>query len=108
MRRTRIILINDIDGTNADRTIQFGADGTTYEIALNATNAQKLDSALTLFSHKAPKVCGHRGTGQTRCSVASRCFYPEDRAWLKVHGITFPDCGRVPATVAEQYRATHP
>lgn len=107
MRKTKIILIDDIDGTEADRTIQFGLNGTTYEIDLNETNTQKLEAALAPFVEKATKVAGRRSSGQTRRTTAGPSFSQNVRAWAKEQGITVPDRGRVPNTVLEQYKAAH-
>lgn len=106
MRKTIVTLLDDIDGTEADRTIQFGLDGTTYEIDLNETNAKKLETALAPFVEKATRVPGRRSTGQTR-TTAGRSFSQNVRAWAKDQGITVPDRGRVPNTVVEQYKAAH-
>ena len=34
-QRTQVILVDDIDGSEATQTVTFGIDGVTYEIDLN-------------------------------------------------------------------------
>ena len=47
MAKTVIVkLTDDIDGGDADETIQFALDGKTYEIDLSAANASKLRDVL--------------------------------------------------------------
>lgn len=106
MRKTTVILIDDIDGSNADRTIQFGLNGSLYEIDLSAANARQLESALAPFIDKATKVTGHRGAGDTRRSAASRNLSRNVRDWAKSRGITVSDRGRVPNEIVDQYKAS--
>ena len=35
-QKVQILLLDDIDGTEASETVQFGLDGANYEIDLNA------------------------------------------------------------------------
>ena len=45
-RKTRIVLIDDINGELGDETIKFGLDGIDYEIDLSSENAAKLREVL--------------------------------------------------------------
>jgi hypothetical protein len=50
MAKTVIVkLTDDIDGGDADETIQFALDGRSYEVDLSAGNASKLRDALKLY-----------------------------------------------------------
>ena len=53
-QKVNIVLVDDIDQTDADETLTFGLDGKNYEIDLNTKNANALREAL------APYV-GHDG-----------------------------------------------
>lgn len=55
-RRTRIILVDDLDGTPADETVAFGIDGTSYEIDLSGFNASLLREALLPYVFAARRV----------------------------------------------------
>jgi hypothetical protein len=56
MAQTVIVqLTDDIDGGDADETISFAVNGTTYEIDLNAKNAERLRDAFAPFIEKARK-----------------------------------------------------
>ncbi len=59
MAKTVIVkLTDDIDGGDADETIQFALDGRSYEVDLSAVNASKLRDALK------PYIENGRGTGE--------------------------------------------
>src|SRR4051794_11972860 len=50
------LLTDDLDGGDADRTIEFGLDGVNYTIDLSEKNAGKLRKALDPFLTAASKV----------------------------------------------------
>jgi hypothetical protein len=62
--KTIVILEDDVDGGEADETIEFGIDGTTYTIDLSDSNAKKLRGALDGYVSKARKVSGKRSTSR--------------------------------------------
>ena len=97
-----VLLEDDVDGTRADETIEFGIDGTTYAIDLNDQNAKKLRGALDGYVSKARKVSGRRSTSRKASSgVDLRAV----RAWAASNGVELANRGRVPASVLEQFRA---
>ena len=55
-QRVNIVLVDDIDGTDASETVAFGLDGTSYEIDLNEKNAAQLRDALASYVGHARKV----------------------------------------------------
>jgi hypothetical protein len=97
-----VLLEDDVDGTRADETIEFGIDGTTYAIDLSDSNAKKLRGALDGYVSKARKVSGRRSTSRKASSgVDLRAV----RAWAASNGIELATRGRVSSSVLEQYRA---
>jgi hypothetical protein len=97
-----VLLEDDVDGTRADETIEFGIDGTTYAIDLNDQNAKKLRGALDGYINKARKVSGKRSTSR---KASSGLDLKAVRAWAASNGIELSSRGRVPSSVLEQYRA---
>ena len=57
-QKVNIVLVDDLDGTEATETVAFGLDGTTYEIDLNDANAAALREALSGYVGHARKVTG--------------------------------------------------
>lgn len=106
MRKTQIILIDDVDGSPADRTIQFSLNGSAFEIDLSEANAQRLEKAMAPFVEKASKVTRAASKGK-RPAAGGRSFSQSVRLWAKEQGITVPDRGRVPNEVIDQYNAAH-
>ncbi|MES9542419.1 Lsr2 family protein [Spirillospora sp. NPDC049024] len=107
-QKVEVLLVDDIDGGEADETVSFSLDGTSYEIDLSKKNAAKLRSGLEPFvagarkARKAP-VRGGRGTR----TAGSRERSAEIREWAKNSGIKVNERGRIPANVIEQYEAAH-
>ena len=75
--RTIILLEDDVDGSQAEETIEFGIDGTTYAIDLSDSNAKKLRGAFDGYISKARKVSGKRSTTRkTSSGVDSKRSVP--------------------------------
>lgn len=100
--RTIVLLEDDVDGTEADETIEFGIDGTTYAIDLSDSNAKKLRGALDGYISKGRKVSGKRSTSR---KASAALDLKAVRAWAASNGIELSSRGRVPAAVLEQYRS---
>jgi nucleoid-associated protein Lsr2 len=67
MAKTVIVkLTDDVDGGDADETVHFSLDGTSYEIDVSASNAAKLRAALTPFMEKARVRGGQAATRRAR------------------------------------------
>lgn len=114
-QKVSIILIDDIDGSEADETVRFGLDGTNYEIDLNATHAQELRDALALYIGHARRAGsggrrggGARSGGSTRSRATSSGATAADiRAWGRENGYDVPERGRIPAELREAYEAAN-
>ena len=100
-QKVNIVLVDDIDGSDAGETVSFALDGREYEIDLNAKNAAKLRDAL------APYV-GHarRGGGRKRARTGGPSP-AEIRSWARENGFKVPDRGRVSSHVRDAYLASH-
>jgi hypothetical protein len=77
--RTIVLLADDVDGSKADETIEFGIDGTTYAIDLSNSNATKLRGALDGYINKVRKVSWKRSTSR---KASSGVDLKAVRAWL--------------------------
>jgi hypothetical protein len=67
-QKVNIILVDDIDGSDASETVTFGLDGTSYEIDLNDTNAAALRDALATYVGHARKVSHRRRPQRPRAA----------------------------------------
>lgn len=60
-QKVNIILVDDLDGSEAEETVTFGLDGSQYEIDLNSKNAEAMREALAPFVDSARRVAARRG-----------------------------------------------
>lgn len=108
-QKVNIILVDDIDGSDADETVTFGLDGTTYEIDLTSDNAAALRDALAGYVGNARKVSGGRRTAARKSPAAnnSGTSAAEIREWARSNGFEVPERGRIPASVREAFDAAN-
>lgn len=104
-QKVNIILVDDLDGSDASETVLFGLDGATYEIDLNDKNASKLRDALAGYVGHARKVTTSKGR-KTRATTSGPSAR-ELRDWARSNGHQVSDRGRVPADVREAFEAAH-
>jgi hypothetical protein len=97
-----VLLEDDLDGTKADETIEFGIDGATYTIDLSDQNAQKLRGALDGYISKARKVSGKRSSSRKASSPVDNKAI---RAWAASNGVELSKRGRISQDVVSQFRA---
>jgi hypothetical protein len=104
-RQVITVLTDDLDGGDADRTVEFGLDGITYTIDLSEKNVAKLRKALDPYlavATRAGRTAGRRTT--TPVSRAnSRETNQAIREWAAKNGWEVSERGRIPASVVEAY-----
>jgi hypothetical protein len=111
-QRVNVILVDDIDGSDAAETVTFGLDGVQYEIDLSTGNADKFRDLLAPYVGHARRSGGRRrssgGGGRSNGSASrSGASAADIRAWARDNGWDVPDRGRVSAEVREAYDAAH-
>ena len=105
-QKVHIVLVDDIDGSDADETVAFGVDGASYEIDLNSTHAAALRDALATYVGHARKVGGRRGA-RKGSSSGGGVSAAEIREWARSNGHDVPERGRVSAEVRAAYEAAN-
>lgn len=105
-QKVNIILVDDLDGSEATETVAFGLDGSEYEIDLNESNATELRDAIAKYVGMARKVAKGKGRS-TRSSSSSSSSADKTaiREWAKANGFEVSERGRIPANVQEAYDA---
>lgn len=102
-RKVEVTILDDIDGTEADGTVDFALDGIEYEIDLSKTNTEQLRSALAPFltaARKAPAAARQRTPKRApKAATHEGPSTSEVRAWAQQHGIEISGRGRIPADV---------
>jgi hypothetical protein len=106
-QKVQVLFIDDIDGSDAEATVQFALDGAEYEIDLNAKHAEALRKALAKYIDAARKTSGRarRGARGRRGPIANGSNATEVREWAKAQGIEVKDRGRVPAELVARFRS---
>jgi hypothetical protein len=107
-QKVQTLLIDDLDGSEADSTIRFGLDGTDYEIDLSAKHAAALRKAMAPYLNAARRAPGSAvrrpgRSGRRGASVGG----PDPtavREWAKSQGIEVKDRGRVPAELVSKFK----
>ncbi|SNR61993.1 Lsr2 protein [Haloechinothrix alba] len=108
-QKVLVSLIDDLDGGEAEETVEFGLDGVTYQIDLSGENAEELRDALAQYIEHARRSGGRKKAG-TKSSAASSRSASVDReqnqairAWARKNGYTVSDRGRIPSEVVDAY-----
>lgn len=104
-----ILLEDDLDGSEANETVNFAIDGVAYEIDLNDTNAAELRHVLDRYVSAARRSSApSRGRGRPRATAqGSSPTSSEVREWAKAQGLSVNERGRVQASVMADYVAAH-
>lgn len=105
---TTVTLVDDMDGSLAEESIEFRLDKREYEIDLSAANAAKLREVLAPFIAGARKVSGRHlrsvpTGGPSRAVSADREQNQAIREWAAKRGMKVAERGRIPADVLDAY-----
>jgi hypothetical protein len=116
-QKVTVQLVDDLDNSEITegkgRTVQFGFDGSDYEIDLSNDNADKLRDALSDYIAAARKTTGRRssGTNGSSTKAPARRGNSEElakiREWAKDNGYEVSTRGRISTQVQEAYAAAH-
>lgn len=113
-RKQLVSLIDDLDGTDGEETVEFGINGVQYQIDLSSRNAEVLRDALALFVSHARRSGGRKrsilvpGTEKPVArgtAVVDREQNQAIRTWANNNGFTVSKRGRIPGSVAAAFHA---
>jgi len=109
VQKVQTLLIDDLDGSEAESTVRFGLDGAEYDIDLSAAHAEALRQALTPFvtaARRAPGSAARRPGRSGRRAAGSAGPDPTAvREWAKSQGIEVKDRRRVPVELVVKFKA---
>jgi Lsr2 len=105
-QKVQVLLVDDLDGSEATETVTFGLDGASYEIDLSAGNASKLRKELASYVEHARKASGQPRRRRTRTGP-NRERSAEIRQWAKSRGYKVSERGRIPANIVAEFEAAH-
>lgn len=126
-QRTTVVLVDDLDGIEADETVGFGLDGVSYEIDLAGSHARALRDELAPYVEHARPVGRADRSGRAPSQPAAAPTEPPParrrggvtatvdreqnraiREWSTRHGHPLAARGRIPAAVAEAFHRGDP
>lgn len=109
-QKVLVSLVDDLDGSEAEETVEFGLDGVTYQIDLSGENAEELRDALAQYVEHARRAGGRKRTNVRPAAKAASRPASVDReqnqairAWARKNGYQVSDRGRIPSEVVDAY-----
>jgi Lsr2 len=109
-QKVMVTLVDDLDGSEAEETVEFGLDGAFYEIDLSEDNAERLRDALSEYVEHARRQAGRKrlagrvSVGRApRTASADREQNQAIREWARKQGMNVSDRGRIPKEVTDAY-----
>ena len=105
-QKVQVLLVDDLDGSEATETVSFGLDGVAYEIDLSTGNAGELRKELAHYVDHARKSNAPARRRRAR-SGAGREQSARIRVWAKSRGFKVNERGRIPANIVAEYEAAH-
>ncbi|MGW7671490.1 histone-like nucleoid-structuring protein Lsr2 [Streptomyces sp. NPDC054775] len=106
-QKVQVLLVDDLDGGEANETVTFALDGKTYEIDLTTSNADKLRGLLDAYvkggRRTGGRASGGRGKARAAASGGSQDDTAQIRAWAKENDFEVNDRGRIPVSIREAY-----
>ena len=106
------LLTDDLDGGEADRSVEFGLDGVNYTIDLSEKNVAKLRKALDPYLNVATRVgrsnAEPRGARRAAPAVSGRASRDQNQAireWAGKNGYEVSERGRIPSSIVEAYHS---
>lgn len=121
-QRVEILLVDDVDGSEATQTVRFGLDGMEFEIDLNDAHADEMRSAIDKFVNAGRRKGGtRRAAGRPKASAGKTVVasprpskttqVPASleavRAWARANGHNISDRGRIARSVMEAFEAAN-
>lgn len=104
---TRIVLTDDLDGSEGAETVSFSIDGRNYEIDLAPKSRAAFDKAFTKYLTHARRVSSTQARRRPPTDEQARERRQAIREWAISEGWEVPNRGRLSAAVIEAYDAAH-
>jgi hypothetical protein len=103
-QKVQVLLVDDINGSEAAETVSFSLDGVSYEIDLTVSNAKKLRDDLATWVGHARRSGGRKSSRRaTTLGGARRADLGAVREWARNNGYKVSDRGRISADILAAY-----
>ena len=109
VQKTVVTVVCDLphDGeVEGNETVSFALDGAGYEIDVCSAHAKELHDIFSTYVEHARRVSGGARRRKTRTGPG-RERSSEIRQWARERGEKVSERGRIPASIIQEYEATH-
>jgi Lsr2 len=110
----RVVLTDDLDGSEATQTITFRIDNQEYEIDLSNENAQRFHQALEPYvansrhvQRQSEPVRRGKGDGRRRSSASGRSDIAQIREWAMGRNMDVSRRERIKKEIIDAYNQAH-
>lgn len=104
----KIVLVDDIDGTDATETVRLSINGTEVELDLNTKNAAKVKSIIQPYIDAGRKTRGQGVvTKKSSSSGPDRAQLTAIREWANGNGFTVSMRGKIPQEAVDAFEKAH-
>jgi hypothetical protein len=110
VQKTVVTVVCDLphDGeVEGNETVSFALDGTAYEIDVCSAHAKELHDSFAGYIEHARRVAGGAARRRKSRSGPGRERSSEIRQWARERGEKVSERGRIPASIIQEYEATH-
>jgi hypothetical protein len=118
--KVSVQLVDDLDGSVAESTVEFGLDGVSYAIDLSSGNAETLRDALGPYVANARRTGGRKRPGAPNGRPSARNGKVAEapgagdrernqsiRQWAREQGKKVSERGRISADIVAAYDKAH-
>lgn len=111
-QKVSVVLVDDIDDSEATETVSFSLDGSSYEIDLNDAHAAELRDALATWighARRAGRSSARKATraGRPAAVGSDRDRIQKIREWGRKNGREVSERGRLSAELVAAYEAAN-
>lgn len=107
-QKTVVELVDDLDGGEADETVNFSLDGVEFTIDLSTENASRLRETLAEFVGHARRTDSPKSSrGAARKNGHGKPDTQAIREWARSQGETVAERGRLSHDLVVRFQAAH-
>jgi hypothetical protein len=107
-QRIQVLLIDDLDGSEASTSIHFSVEKTDYVIDLSDENADEFRTSMNKFVSAARKTDrGAREKPKRNGRISGEPSPADVRTWAESEGLAVNSRGRLKSGIVEQYLAAN-
>src|SRR3954451_22951698 len=111
----KVMLIDDLDGSEGAETITYSINGQEYEIDLSDKNAEKfrstmkgyIDASRPVERRQATTLASGRSSRRQSSGGSGRDDIPQIRAWAESQGMQVNARGRIKKEIIDAYDEAH-